>query len=107
MWPASKGWCGCATTDWRRSKKASRPSQRSCGSPARPSSSLVLQLLVPVRTPLRGQVEHIPERFEAAHVARFLSGLRRRVEQLRAPEVADRVAVAVEDVEHRPLLAVR
>ena len=58
--------------------------------------SAVVQLLVPVRSSLRGEVEEVPERLERAHVAGLLSVVRRRVEELRSPEMADRVRPAVE-----------
>src|SRR5436189_6376380 len=43
----------------------------------------------------------------ATNTSRLLTGLGRRVEELRAPEMADRLAVAVEPVEHRPLQPLR
>src|SRR5438034_468748 len=64
----------------------------------------VAQLLVPVDWPsLGGEVEQVPERFERADVTGFLSGVGGRVEELRTPEVANRVTVAVEHVQHRSL----
>jgi hypothetical protein len=68
----------------------------------------VAQLLVPVgRTSLGGKVEQVPERLEGAVVAGILPWVSRRVEELRAPEVADRLAVAMEHVHHRHLVSVR
>src|SRR4051794_35273581 len=65
--------------------------------------SVVAQLLDEVLAALRGEVEHVPERLEGAPGARILPGIPRRVEELRSPEMPDRLPVAVEDVEHRPL----
>jgi len=56
---------------------------------------------------LRGQVEEVPEGLEGADMARIFSAVGWGVEKFGAPEMADRVAVAVEHVEHRPLDAVR
>src|SRR4051812_12519358 len=68
---------------------------------------VVLQLLVPAGgAALGNEVEEVPQRLEVVDVARVLARLRRRVEQLRAPEMADLLAVAMEDVEHRLLRAV-
>ena len=39
-------------------------------------------------------------------MARVLAGIGRSVEELRAPEVPDRAAVAMEHVQHRPLASV-
>src|SRR5438046_10019351 len=81
------------------------PSRVARGS-GRADPSRVTQLLVPVaRAPFRRQVEQVPDRLEGADVARILPRLGRRVEELGAPEVADRLPVAVEHVEHRPLLS--
>src|SRR5437764_832770 len=66
--------------------------------------SAIAQLLVPVgRASLRRQVEQVPERLEGADVTWILAGIPRCVEELRAPEVADPVVVAVEHGQHRPL----
>src|SRR5215467_11018698 len=67
----------------------------------------VAQLLVPVdAASLWGEVVKVPDRFEGADMAGVLPGIPGCVEQFRAPEVADRVTVAVEDVQHRLLLTV-
>src|SRR5438093_524066 len=68
---------------------------------------LVAQLLIPVGTPLWGEVEEVPDRLERAYVSGILPGIPRRVEELRPPEVANLTAVAVEHVEHRPLRPLR
>ena len=66
----------------------------------------IAQLLVPVRgSPLRREVEQVPDRLQGAHVAGILSGIGGCVEELRAPEVADHAAVTVEHIQHRPLCA--
>src|SRR5215211_848837 len=68
---------------------------------------VVLQLLVPAGAAALGnEVEEVPQRLQVVDVAGLLARLGRRVEQLRAPEVADLVAVACKDVEHRLLRAV-
>src|SRR5262245_34673094 len=70
--------------------------------------SRVAQLLVPDgRAPFRGEVEQVPDRLEGADVTRILVRVGWCVEELGAPEVADRLAVAVKYVQHRPLLALR
>jgi hypothetical protein len=77
---------------------------------ANPSAtwSRVAPLLVPDGwAALRGEVEQVPDRLEGADVARILAGVGWCVEELRAPEVADRLAVAVEDVQYRPLVPSR
>src|SRR5829696_4082961 len=66
-------------------------------------SRAVAQLLVPVGASLRGEVEQVPERLDRADVARVLAGVPGRIEKLGAPEVADGLAVAMEDVQNRPL----
>src|SRR5215203_4321210 len=72
------------------------------------AASVVRQLLVPVAPPSLGrQVEQVPDRLERPHVTRVLVAVRRCVEELRAPEVPDRLAIAVEDVEHRTLVGLR
>lgn len=67
-----------------------------------PRLSRVAQLLIPVGTSLGGEVEQVPDRFDGAGVAWILSGVGWRVEQFRAPEVADHPAIAPERVQHRP-----
>ena len=68
----------------------------------------VAQLRIPVGpAPLGREVEQIPLRVDGIDVALVLPGLGRRVEELRAPEVADRFAVAPEHVEHRHLGSLR
>src|SRR5215217_1897298 len=72
------------------------------------SSNGILQLLVPVAPATLGrEIEQVPDRLEGADVTGILVAVRRRIEELRAPEVADRVAVAVEHVQHRPLVPLR
>src|SRR5262245_41526361 len=74
----------------------------------RARASLVVQLLVPDRrAAFRCEVEQVPEGFERAQVPRILAGIGGGVEELGAPEVTDRVAFAVEDVQHRPLMPFR
>ena len=68
----------------------------------------VVQLLVPVGSAsLRREVVKVPDRFEGADVAGVLTGVLWGVEQFRAPEVADRLPVAVEHVQHGLLFTVR
>ena len=61
----------------------------------------VAQLLVPVaRASFGGQIEQIPERLERADVTWLLVAVRRGIEQLLAPEMADCVRVAMVHIEH-------
>src|SRR5207244_2451612 len=53
------------------------------------------------------EVEQVPDRLESADMAGVLTGVRGRVEELGAPEVANRLAVAVEDVQHGSLVLFR
>ena len=55
----------------------------------------------------RGEVVQVPERLDGADVAGILPGLGWCTEKLRGPKVADRLPVAVEHVQHRPLMAFR
>src|SRR5438876_295279 len=64
----------------------------------------IAHLLVPIRwSSLWSEIEQVPERFEGAHVTWVLSWVRRRIEELRGPKMADLLAVPVKDVQHRPL----
>jgi hypothetical protein len=86
------------------------PGQRAANRiPARPEArSSIAQLLIPVGSAARGgEVVQVPERLDGAGVAGILPGLGWCVEKLRGPEVADRLPVAVEHVQHRPLIAFR
>src|ERR1700730_8226737 len=75
---------------------------------AQASRSRVAQLLIPVvRAPVAREVEQVPNRLEGADMAGILSGVRRRVKELRAPEVADHTAAALEHIQHRSLRALR
>src|SRR5437870_3405241 len=68
---------------------------------------VVLELLVPIgAAPFGCEIEDVPKRLDRADVARVLSGFGRRGEELGAPEVSDRIAVASKHVQHRHLLAV-
>src|SRR5215203_2536356 len=90
----------------RRPFPASGPPSPPRRRPPRPAGrgrSVVVQLLVPIGPPFRGEVEEVPEGLDRPHVARVLAGIPRRVEEFGAPEVPDRVALAMEHVEHRPL----
>src|SRR6266851_939914 len=58
------------------------------------------------RAALAGEVEQVPERLDGADVAGFLPVIDGCIEQFRAPEVADRLPVAVKDVQYRLLGAV-
>jgi hypothetical protein len=58
------------------------------------------------RAAFAGEVEQVPQRFDGADVAGFLAGIGGCVEQFRAPEVADRLPVAAEHVQHWLLGAV-
>src|SRR5215472_19102990 len=71
-------------------------------------TSSVAELLVPVGSAaFGGEVEQVPQRLDGADMAGVLPGIGGSVKQLGAPEVTDRIAVAVEDVQHRHLVAVR
>jgi hypothetical protein len=75
----------------------SMPPQNSTAMPelkgAQQPRSGVAQLFIPVgRASLWREIEQVPDRLEGADVARILSGVRRCVEELRAPEMADRIA---------------
>jgi hypothetical protein len=64
----------------------------------------VAELLMPTGwAALAGEVEQVPQRLDGADVAGFLPGIDGCVEQFRAPEVADRLPVAVKYVQLRPL----
>src|SRR4051812_29407242 len=72
----------------------------------RPYRSRVGQQLIPVGSaPCRRENEQIPQRLDGADVPRVLSGIGRRVQEFRAPEVTDRLPLAVEHVQHGPLVA--
>src|SRR6267143_6980444 len=63
--------------------------------------SLVAQLLIPVRwTSFGSEIEQIPERLDRAGVTRVLIAVGCGVEELCGPEMADRVLVAMEYVQH-------
>src|SRR5688500_7944388 len=80
---------------------------RSSGRRGRMAAAIIVELLAPAAAAaFRDEVQHVPEWLDRAGVARVLARVDRRVEHLRAPEVADRRTVAVEDVQHR-LLASR
>src|SRR3954453_20384753 len=67
--------------------------------------SAVAELLVVVGRPALGrEVEQVPHRLDRAVVTRVLTGLGGGVEELRAPEVPDPIAVAPEYVQHRALV---
>src|SRR5438046_6712072 len=71
------------------------------------SCHVVAELLVPVGVaPFGDEVEQVPHWLDGPDVTRILSGVRCFIEELRAPEVADDVAVAVEHIQHRHLLTV-
>src|SRR5262249_30601835 len=102
----------CGGSDQVRSRWASQVTERATAARRAASCRMaqvsVAQLLIPAGSAaLRGEIEQVPQRLEGADVAGFLPRLLWRVEQLRGPEVADRVPVAVEHVQHRPLLTVR
>src|SRR5215475_2255732 len=62
--------------------------------------SVVAELFVPLdRAAFRGEVEQVPDGLERADVARILARLGGCVEELRSPEVADRLAVSMEHVQ--------
>src|SRR6266446_2661645 len=72
----------------------------------RPSG--VAQLRIPVGpASFRCKIEQIPLWVDGIDVARVLPRFGRRVEELGAPEVADRFTVAPEHVEHRHLSTLR
>src|SRR5215472_16306044 len=63
--------------------------------------SLVAQLLIPVhRAALRRQVEQIPQRLEGADASVVLSRVGWGVDELRPPEMTNRLALAVQYIEH-------
>src|SRR5215207_11425356 len=111
-------WLRAVYTRNHRLARGARPNdKRSAGQPGSPPplSPLALrveswpgllsvaQLLIPVRAPLAREVEQVPKRLEGADAAVILPRVGRRKGELRAPEVADGSAVAVEHVEHRKL----
>ena len=71
-------------------------------------AAVIAQLFIPVGRPSAGRkVEDIPDRIEGAKVTRVLTGIRRAVQQFRAPEVPDLITGAVKDRHHRHLNAFR
>src|SRR5262249_35720752 len=110
-WPNRTGRAAYPTGGWGEATTASgsaRPQSRSPGSCAflrLQFVSGVLQLLVPTGPSLPDQVEQIPDRLERAATPRILPGVGGRVEQLGGPEVGDRRAIPVEDIQHRSLRA--
>src|SRR6266542_6263455 len=68
--------------------------------------SRVAQLLIPVRgAPLASEVEQVPDRLDRANMTGSLFRVGRGIEELRPPEVADGSAVAMEHVQHGPLVS--
>src|SRR5215471_2739609 len=73
----------------------------------RPVLTSVAELLIPVGSAaFGGEVEQVPQRLDGADMAGVLPGIGGCVKQLGTPEVANRIPVAVEDVQHRLLVAV-
>src|SRR5215510_12370060 len=65
----------------------------------------VAETRIPVVAAAVGRVvEQVPHGIDRVGVARVLAGVGRREEELRSPEVADRVALTAEHVQHRELL---
>src|SRR4029079_7305077 len=98
---AGSGSAWCSTT--RATRTGRRPPPRRSSRWAGSGLRVVGKLLFPtVRTPFRREVEQVPQRLQRAHVARILSGVGRREQELRAPTVPHgAVAGAGEHVEHR------
>src|SRR5260370_26872360 len=75
--------------------------------PGRRRGWSVAELLMPIGgAALAGEVEQVPQRLDSADVAGFLPGFDGCVKEFRAPEVADRLPVAVKHVQHGLLRAV-
>ena len=63
--------------------------------------SSVGKLLIPIGSaPFGGEIVQVPNRLDGADVAGTLSGIEWCIEELRAPEVADCLPVAMEHVQH-------